>query len=142
MLFKPNTVLRLPKVIGHNSLLTKWAESLAQGRPITCFSDIRVAPLPIKLVADYFSYLIDSSSNGIVHLSPNSDLSYYNLALKLAQSLNASNSLVKSISSDDSTAEAIYKPAKAFLDCRRKYSQSISLDESLKLIFDDLKACS
>ena len=140
MLSPINTIIRLPKVIGRNSLLTKWGKSLSEGRPITCFSDLKVAPLPIKLVIDYFSYLIESRPDGIVHLSPDSDISYYELALKLARSLNVSASFIKPILSVESNAEVIYKPSKAFLDCKRTYSQSISLDDSLQIIFEDLKA--
>ena len=86
------------------------------------------------------SYLIESRPDGIVHLSPDSDISYYELALKLARSLNVSASFIKPILSVESNAEVIYKPSKAFLDCKRTYSQSISLDDSLQIIFEDLKA--
>ena len=88
-------VLRLAKVISPGlGLLRDWRRALIEGRPITPFHDMYLAPVGAKFVAELAARLLDSRRPGIFHVSGDEDISYVDLGSCLARALGAAARLV------------------------------------------------
>lgn len=95
----PVAVLRLTKVIPPGmQLLTEWARGLRARSSIHAFSDMCLAPIPLRLVGEAIRCIMRDRSEGFFQLSGPDDLSYHELAQRLAQQLGVSTSLVRGTS--------------------------------------------
>ena len=130
-----NCVLRLTKVIGANSILNKWQNELSKGRVISCFGNLKVAPLPAVFAAQAIDRWVEKSFQGIYHGSPDRDISYFELGHWLAteKSLNYDH-IIKSEVDDKNVP---YRPVKANLTCVRKESMLFKLGECLDQIYTE-----
>lgn len=95
------TVLRLSKVVSPTlELFRGWSRELAAGRPITPFSDLMLAPVPVELVAQTIARLIDERRVGLFHLTGARDVSYVEAARALAARLGSDPVLIQPRSSN------------------------------------------
>ena len=121
--------MRITKVFSPNSILKQWREELlTKNKNIRCFEDLRVAPLPIEFVSQALIKWVMESYHGVCHLSPDKDMSYYELGLHLAKTLGKSENTVKATKAGELVN---YKPRKANLDCTGPYSCAYSLADCL-----------
>ena len=136
---KLNTVLRISKIICPNDLLlTSWKNALKKKEKIFAFNDLRLAPTSVYSVAAYIQKWYKSDFNGIFHLSPSRDISYFQFAEKLASYMLVDKSLVKSESLVNSKKKIIYKPFKSYLCCTSPHSMELEIDNEIKKIFKGL----
>jgi dTDP-4-dehydrorhamnose reductase len=92
-------VLRLAKVFGpSDALVTGWRDNLAAGRFIHPFSDMTAAPISDLLAAEALVALARSGASGIFQLSASRDVTYADLARRLARDMGAPESLIAPIS--------------------------------------------
>ena len=83
-----NSVVRLSKCFGKNSIIKKWTELLYSNNSIECFDDLLISPVPMSLVSRMISDWICGRTNMITHISSSSHISYYQLGKLLAKYLN------------------------------------------------------
>lgn len=79
-----------------------------------------------------------SENNGILHLSPSSDLTYFELANKLCDFLSIDKSLIQSNSTYKSPKKILYSPFKAYLSCKLNGSRSLEIKNEIEKIFNSL----
>ena len=98
-------VLRLTKVLSADArLLANWRASLANGEAVTPFRNFPLAPITLDFAVEMIVRIVDAAGAGIFHASGAEDLSYADLALRLASHDGADPGLVRSI---DAQAGAI-----------------------------------
>ena len=89
-------ILRLSKVTAPSlDLFRGWARDLAAGRPITPFTDMVLAPVPVGLVAETIARLLDERRSGLFHLTGARDVSYAAAARLIADVLGADPALIR-----------------------------------------------
>jgi len=80
-----SAVVRLTKVFGDfHPLVSSWWGKICSGRIIEAASDARLSPLGSQWVAETLVSLMKHPCNGIWHLSASDDISWFELAMKLA----------------------------------------------------------
>ena len=136
---KLNTVLRISKIICPNdSLLISWKDALKKKKKIFAFNDLRIAPTSVFSVAAFIKKWYECNFNGIFHLSPSRDISYFQFAEKLASYMLVDKSLIKSESLVNSKKKIIYKPFKSYLSCNSSHSMQLEIDNEIEKIFKNL----
>ena len=94
-----SVILRLAKVLSPESpLLTRWAEALAAGRSVRAFDDMRLAPVPLHIAVDAIAALMRDRARGIFQLSGPTDVTYADVARRLAARVGADPGLVDPVS--------------------------------------------
>lgn len=79
-------VVRVTKVFGlGNRLLSSWKDALLKGGEIRAAEDVRVSPLPESFAGDAFVSLLHAKQPGIFHLSACDELSWFEIAGRLAE---------------------------------------------------------
>lgn len=92
-------LVRLSKVIEPTMpLIVKWINDLERNIPIYPFQDMVMAPVFIDLVIEMMMKIAEKRVGGIYHLSADRDVSYYELALFLANHMGVNKALVKPVS--------------------------------------------
>lgn len=95
-------IVRLTKVLGAESLLSNWAKALKKKQPISPFSDMTVAPVPLATVVSVLSLVGQGRRSGVWQVSGERDVSYAEAARLGAKVLGVDESLVKPIQAADS----------------------------------------
>jgi dTDP-4-dehydrorhamnose reductase len=91
----PIGILRLAKVVSANMpLLHGWVRALSAGEPIRAFHDMPMAPAPAALVGAAIAALLESRAPGVFQLTGPQDVSYADVAHRLARQLGADPALV------------------------------------------------
>jgi dTDP-4-dehydrorhamnose reductase len=91
----PIAILRLSKVVPPEfPLLEDWRAALAAGRPVRAFADMRLAPVPLALAADAVCEIALRRLGGVYQLSGPQDVTYLEVAQRLAERLGAPASLI------------------------------------------------
>jgi dTDP-4-dehydrorhamnose reductase len=91
-------VLRLAKVVSANfPLLAAWMTALSCGERIQAFGDMMIAPVPAELAVAAITSLLRDRATGIFQLSGPRDVTYLEVAHRIADRLKAPPALVSSI---------------------------------------------
>lgn len=92
-----NAVIRLTKVIDENfKLFDFWLNKLNAKETITAFKDMYMSPIWIFDVLNFLKYFISNPKTGIIQISSDSDISYYDAAVYISNYLNIDSKLVLS----------------------------------------------
>ena len=92
----PISILRLSKVVLPDAgLFSDWIGNLENGRSITAFSDMSVAPIMVSTVADVIVHMMQRRLTGVFQLSGPEDTSYLDMAKRLCQRLDRLDSLIR-----------------------------------------------
>jgi dTDP-4-dehydrorhamnose reductase len=98
----PVGILRLAKVVSSQMpLLQRWIADLANGKPISAFADMTLAPTRMASVTGAISSLLKERASGIFQLTGPRDVSYADVGRFLAGKLGVDASLVRSASARD-----------------------------------------
>lgn len=96
---QPHAILRLTKVIATQMpVIAQWETALKKIEGIEVFNDLRFSPLPLSAVLTALQQIGESRREGILHLSGTRDISYIDIANRLAQRMGVSTGLIKSVS--------------------------------------------
>jgi len=96
------TIVRFAKVLAPGMpLITGWIEALRDGRQITAFSDLRMAPVALDDAVALLVALIDGTTSGIYQYSARADISYAEAAGHVAAALGAPRSAIVAASARD-----------------------------------------
>jgi dTDP-4-dehydrorhamnose reductase len=91
----PHAILRLSKVVPPDfPLVRDWHAALAAGRPVRAFADMTLAPVPLALAAEAISAIVLRRAHGVYQLSGPQDVTYLEVAQRLARRLGAPANLV------------------------------------------------
>lgn len=111
------SVLRLCKVVSPElPLVTQWRQSLLQGRPITPFSDMFLAPAPLGRVCALIERLLAARADGIFHCTGAEDRSYAALADAMAAAMGADPGLIRPMRCDPEAHPAEARPPHSTLE--------------------------
>jgi dTDP-4-dehydrorhamnose reductase len=111
-----NAIIRLTKVIDENfELFDNWVNKLNTNESITAFNDMYMAPIWIFDVVNFLKNFISNPKSGIIHFSVDTDISYQDAAIYIANYLNVETSHVLSASYKD--FEIQYAPKHTALIC-------------------------
>jgi dTDP-4-dehydrorhamnose reductase len=95
------SVLRLCKVVSPELPLTAgWRQALLAGRPVTPFTNMFLAPVPLAHVCTLIERLLTARADGIFHCTGAEDRSYAALAQAMADALGADSGLVRAMPCD------------------------------------------
>lgn len=135
-------IVRLTKVLSRtDKLLTGWIENLSQGKPVTPFSDMTMAPVSLENVVDALVWAIRTIPGGIVQISGPRDITYEQAARHLATRIHADMGLVQSGFAASAGLSADETPPFTSLDTTRLYAESsIRIADAYDLIDDILAA--
>jgi dTDP-4-dehydrorhamnose reductase len=98
----PVTVLRFAKIVSPGMpLLRDWKAALAAGRPVAAFADLVTAPTPVAMAAAAVAALLTARRGGVFQLSGPRDVTYAEIALRLADRVGAPPALVQPRSAYD-----------------------------------------
>jgi dTDP-4-dehydrorhamnose reductase len=114
-------VVRLTKVVWPEMpLLVDCRQSLLRGEPIKGFADLRMAPVAADSTATALERIIDSTLNGILHISGAEDVTYLQAAQWLAEELNAPSELIQASSARSAGLPDAERPLHTTLDMTRE----------------------
>jgi dTDP-4-dehydrorhamnose reductase len=115
----PVGIMRLSRVVSPGmTLLRQWRNALSQGRPITAFHDMMLAPVPVDLAAAAISTLLRDQASGLYQLTGPRDISYLEVGKHLAEQLGSSTALVRPASAFASGQPPGSTPRHTTLDSR------------------------
>lgn len=110
-------VLRCSKIIGPgDARLGEWRTALLAGRPIEAFDDLHVAPLSIEDAVTALIGIGEARQPGIFQLSGRDDVTYFSMALALAEYLVADASLVRRTSAEAAGMPPAFRPRGVLLE--------------------------
>ncbi|MBX9628405.1 MAG: sugar nucleotide-binding protein [Gemmataceae bacterium] len=114
------TVVRLTKVVPADwPLVRGWAEVLARGEPVEAFRDMVLAPVPLDFVTRVLARVGEARPGGVFHVSGAADLTYADLARRVAARVGAAAGLVRETSFADKGLPPEAAPAHTALDAAR-----------------------
>jgi dTDP-4-dehydrorhamnose reductase len=113
----PIGILRLAKVVSASMpLLHGWVRALSAGEPIRAFHDMPMAPAPAALVGAAIAALLEGRAPGVFQLTGPQDVSYADVAHRLARQLGADPALVGVVGAIDAGMPAGSAPRHTTLD--------------------------
>lgn len=111
-------ILRISKVLGKDDfLLQSWKNSLKRGAHIQAFYDYSMAPVAMDYVANVIGGLLLKPVRGVMQLSGDKDVSYFDAANLLAEACGIKDS-IHAVSAKKNNALP-HIPAYTSLDCSR-----------------------
>jgi dTDP-4-dehydrorhamnose reductase len=113
-------VVRLSKVLGRRvPLFEGWRMALAAGKPIHPIADMAIAPVSLARAVDALQRAGDAGEGGIVHLSATGDVSYADVARRLAVIMRVDAELVQPRTAAEAGLVVEHIPRHTTLDMRR-----------------------
>ena len=110
-------VVRFSKVLGpHMPLVTAWREMLLAGRPIHPLTDLVLAPVTLDLAIQVLLGAGTSVATGILQFTAARDVSYADVARRLAETMDVDAALVQPLSSVESSVVLEHVPHHTTLD--------------------------
>ena len=114
------TVVRLSKIVHERlPLLVEWKKRLVVGEPVRPFSDLPVSPLSVNVSADAISAAAVVGHAGTFQLSARADVSYADIALRLAAAVRRPPGLIHPVTVAESGSVVEHVPLHATLDTTR-----------------------
>ncbi len=111
------TVVRLTKVIGRTlPVIDRWRDSLGRGEPIRPLTDLVIAPVSLDLATTVIAAAAREPLGPILQVSARDDVSYADVAGRLAARWGAASSLVQPASAADLGLAREHLPAHTTLD--------------------------
>jgi len=111
------TVVRLTKVIGRSlPVVDRWRDSLGRGEPIRPLTDLVIAPVPLDLAATVIAAAAREPLGPILQVSARADVSYAEVAARLARRWGTAADLVRPASAAEFGLAIEHLPAHTTLD--------------------------
>jgi len=133
------SILRLTKLIDSNfSLLLKWHKRLVSNMHIEAFEDLKIAPVTPKSLSNWIDYWLRNSQKGIYHISSSNEISYYRLALELANYFKLSTNLIHSKKCCLLEDKPLYIPIEANLKAKDKRSLISPINDEILEIWKNI----
>ncbi|XGB40482.1 MAG: sugar nucleotide-binding protein [Cyanobacteria bacterium LVE1205-1] len=118
-------IVRLTKVLDRGfPLVQGWIDALGAGQPIHPFTDLYLAPISLEFATAVVAQVTQKRLSGIIQASAHDDLSYAELAYRLAEKLCLDTNLIQPVSCQNTGVT--YAPRHTTLDTDRL--QSLGMD--------------
>jgi dTDP-4-dehydrorhamnose reductase len=116
------TIIRLPLLYGYTphkrNFLIEWVEKLQHGEEIVAFSDEYRSPIYVKDAAEGILHILEGRHQGIWHLGGPDRLSRYEMAIKIADAIEADQNLIIAKRLEEVNL-SISRPADVSLICQK-----------------------
>lgn len=133
-------VIRLTKVFPDKAgLLVSWARLLRGGQQIEAFSDYYVSPLSYQTVGSFIVEDTPKELAGVRHLSPDGQLTYYELANRMCEYLGVNGKVQPVLTKVHHGQRASNVPNNTMLSCNAESSRQVSMHTEIQKIFRDLR---
>lgn len=110
-------VVRLTKIIHREMpLFAGWQDALRRGQPIHPFADLPLAPLTPGFAAEVIAAAVAQGLTGIVQVSATADVTYAEVAERMARTAGLSASLVQAVSATSGETAIEHVPRHTTLD--------------------------
>jgi dTDP-4-dehydrorhamnose reductase len=117
-------VVRFTKIVWPGMpLVCGWISDLKSGRVIRPFSDMVLSPIPLSLAVDVLVQVAEKKLAGVMQASGGRDISYADLARRIAARFGAPPELVQPVRTKDSGIQIEAAPAYTTLDTARLESE-------------------
>jgi dTDP-4-dehydrorhamnose reductase len=94
----PACVVRFTKILTPNSpMITAWRRDLVRGIPIEPFADLPLSPIPLSRAVAVLRALADRPIHGVLHVSAAHDVTWADVARRLADRLDVDPRLVRPV---------------------------------------------
>ncbi len=103
---------------GRNNIITLVKEKLLKGEEYNVFSDQVRTPTYVEDLANAIVLLIENNAKGIYHISGETVVTPYQMAIATAEFLNLNTSLIKEVTAQTFTQPAL-RPAKTGFDINK-----------------------
>jgi dTDP-4-dehydrorhamnose reductase len=114
------SVVRLSKVLSRDiGIVSKFFRCLKAGQACEAFDDLFMSPISLNYVCESLVNVTQSGMGGIFHLSGEDEISYAELALRLADSIPGARALVRPVSCTASNSPITFKPSHPALGMKR-----------------------
>jgi dTDP-4-dehydrorhamnose reductase len=111
------TVVRLTKVVGHTlPVIEAWRSALARGEEVRPFSDLPMAPVSLELAAAVIAAAAREPLGAILQVSARADVTYADVARRLAARWGFPADLVRPSTVAESAAGLEHVPLHTTLD--------------------------
>lgn len=104
-------------------LIGDWAAALGRGEPITAFADMVMAPVPAAFAVEALTAIGAARATGIFHVSGERDITYLEVALRLAERIGALRDLVRPVSIVERKISRAAAPPNTALDAGRLHRE-------------------
>lgn len=110
-------VVRLTKIIHRDMpLLAGWRDALQRGQPIHPFIDLPLAPITAAFAARVIAAALSYGLTGIVQVSAAADVTYADMAVRMARAVGRPASLVHPVSAAQTAGAIEHVPLHTTLD--------------------------
>lgn len=114
------TIVRFTKVMAlDDGLISGWADALCRGEPITPFTDMTMAPVPLADATEALNWAATRRPGGILQLSGPRDIRYADAAGHIADRIGADPGLIRPCSAATAGMHAAETPTFTSLDTTR-----------------------
>lgn len=111
-------IVRLAKVVEPGfKLITDWISALNQNQPVRAFQDMILAPVTLRQVIDILIKIGNKMKSGTYQISGSEDISYYQLALILANWLKRPPELIQPVIASEAGIQKTFLPRFTTMDC-------------------------
>ena len=129
-------IIRLTKVIScHLPLIRSWINCLKNESEIFPFTDLYLSPISLDFSTNAMT---NHDLKKIIHISGDTQLTYYDLAIRLAEALNLPLGLVRAKKSAESDCLILYRPQYTSLDMTDTRSRYGVVPQTVNSVIDDL----
>ena len=114
------SIVRFSKIVWPEMPLLKgWMKALESGESIQSFSDLRLSPIPLSFAVKALEEIGRKRLNGIIHVSGRKDITYSEMAYRIAELLGADRNLVRPVRARESGQNIEWLPAHTTLNSTR-----------------------
>jgi dTDP-4-dehydrorhamnose reductase len=132
-------VVRLSKVLSRDTgIVSKFFRCLKAGQVCEAFDDLFMSPMSLNYVCESLVNVAQSGMGGIFHLSGEDEISYVELALRLADPIPGARTLVRPVSCTTSNSPITFKPSHPALGMKRTTSSLGLQPESVTSVLTQL----
>ncbi|HJZ54808.1 MAG TPA: sugar nucleotide-binding protein [Gemmataceae bacterium] len=118
------TVVRFTKVVAPGmKLLRSWLDAFLAGVAVEPFGDMVISPVPLAFAAEVLARVGEQTPGGIIQLSGEADVTYAELARRLADRCEVSRELVRPVSFASKGLPPEMAPEHTTLDIARLTSE-------------------
>ncbi len=111
------TIARFTKVVGSEmKLLHTWAAALRRQEVIAPFEDMVMSPVPLRFAAEVLQRIGERKPGRIVQISGERDITYAEVARRLASRVGVSDALVRPVSIESAGINRAAAPRNTTLD--------------------------
>ena len=111
------TIVRLTKVVGRTlPVIERWRETLSRGEVIRPLADLVIAPVSLDLAAAVIAAAARMPLGRMLQVSARGDISYAEVALRLAARWGAAPELIQPVTAAESEVRLEHVPAHTTLD--------------------------